>query len=129
MIQSDRGRRFAAAFYYHDCLGRIPGDTTRESPIGFELETNSFQFYAIVRHPLYINSANLTVLCRAWAAAVQVGRAKGAEGSRSGGEQGYSGFRLCQSGIVCAAFMLPQIIWPQIMLWDFYFSLATAFTQ
>ena len=29
------------------CLGRIPGNTTRVPPVGFELETNCFQFYAI----------------------------------------------------------------------------------
>ena len=34
-------------FYYHDCSGRIPGHTTRAPPVGFELETNGFQFYAI----------------------------------------------------------------------------------
>ena len=33
--------------YYHDCSGRIPGHTTRAPQVGFELETNSFQFYAI----------------------------------------------------------------------------------
>ena len=33
--------------YYHDCSGRIPGHTTRAPPVGFELETNCFQFYAI----------------------------------------------------------------------------------
>ena len=33
--------------YYHDCMGRIPGHTTSVPPVGFELETNSFQFYAI----------------------------------------------------------------------------------
>ena len=33
--------------YYHDCSGRIPGHTTRAPPVGFELETNGFQFYAI----------------------------------------------------------------------------------
>ena len=33
--------------YYHDCSGRIPGHTTRAPPVGFELETNSFQLYAI----------------------------------------------------------------------------------
>ena len=41
------GRRVAAA-YYHDCSGRIPGHTTRAPPVGFELETNGFQFYAII---------------------------------------------------------------------------------
>ena len=30
-----------------DCSGRIPGHTTRAPPVGFELETNSFQFYAV----------------------------------------------------------------------------------
>ena len=40
------GRRFAAV-YYHDCSGRFPGHTTRAQPVGFELETNGFQFYAI----------------------------------------------------------------------------------
>ena len=34
--------------YYHDCSGRIPGHTTRAPPVGFELETNGFQFYAIL---------------------------------------------------------------------------------
>ena len=33
--------------YYHDCSGRIPGHTTRAPPVGFELETNGFLFYAI----------------------------------------------------------------------------------
>ena len=33
--------------YYHYCLGRIPGHTTREPTVGFKLETNGFQFYAI----------------------------------------------------------------------------------
>ena len=33
--------------YYHDCAGRIPGHTTRAPRVGFELETNGFQFYAI----------------------------------------------------------------------------------
>ena len=33
--------------YYHDCAGRIPGHTTRAPPVGFELETNGFQLYAI----------------------------------------------------------------------------------
>ena len=33
--------------YYHDCSGQIPGHTTRAPPVGFELETNCFQFYAI----------------------------------------------------------------------------------
>ena len=33
--------------YYHDCSGRIPGHTTRAPQVGFELETNGFQFYAI----------------------------------------------------------------------------------
>ena len=33
--------------YYHDCSGWIPGHTTREPPVGFELETNCFQFCAI----------------------------------------------------------------------------------
>ena len=33
--------------YYHDCSGRIPGLTTRAPPVGFELETNGFQFYAM----------------------------------------------------------------------------------
>ena len=33
--------------YYHDCSGRIPGHTTRAPPVGFEPETNGFQFYAI----------------------------------------------------------------------------------
>ena len=33
--------------YYHDCSGRIPGHTTRAPAVGFELETNSFQFFAI----------------------------------------------------------------------------------
>ena len=33
--------------YYHDCSGRIPGHTTRVPQVGFELETNGFQFYAI----------------------------------------------------------------------------------
>ena len=33
--------------YYHDCSGRIPGHTTRAPPVGFEQETNGFQFYAI----------------------------------------------------------------------------------
>ena len=28
--------------YYHDCLGRIPGHTTREPQVGFELETKCF---------------------------------------------------------------------------------------
>ena len=32
---------------YHDCSGRIPGHTTRAPPVGFGLETNGFQFYAI----------------------------------------------------------------------------------
>ena len=32
---------------YHDCSGRIPGHTTRAPPVGFEPETNGFQFYAI----------------------------------------------------------------------------------
>ena len=40
------GRRFATA-YYHDCSGRIPGHTSRAPQVGFELETNCFQFYAI----------------------------------------------------------------------------------
>ena len=34
-------------YYYHDCSGRIPGPTTRAPPVGFELETNVFQFSAI----------------------------------------------------------------------------------
>ena len=33
--------------YHHDCSGRIPGYTTRAPPVGFDLETNGFQFYAI----------------------------------------------------------------------------------
>ena len=33
--------------YYHDCKGRISGYTTRAPQVGFELETNCFQFYAI----------------------------------------------------------------------------------
>ena len=33
--------------YYHDCSGRIPGHTTRAPPVGFELETNCFQYYVI----------------------------------------------------------------------------------
>ena len=33
--------------YYHDCSRRIPGHTTRAPPVGFKLETNCFQFYAI----------------------------------------------------------------------------------
>ena len=33
--------------YYHDCSGRISGHTTREPQVGFELETNGFQVYAI----------------------------------------------------------------------------------
>ena len=33
--------------YYHDCLWRIPGHTTRATPVECELETNCFQFYAI----------------------------------------------------------------------------------
>ena len=33
--------------YYHDCLGRIPGHTTKEPQVGFKLETNSLQFYVI----------------------------------------------------------------------------------
>ena len=33
--------------YYYDCSGRIAGHTTRVPRVGFELETNSFQFYAI----------------------------------------------------------------------------------
>ena len=37
-------RRFAAD---HDCSGRIPGHTSRAPPVGFELETNGFQFYGI----------------------------------------------------------------------------------
>ena len=40
------GRRFAAALY-HDCSGRISGHTTRAPPVGFKLETNGFQLYAI----------------------------------------------------------------------------------
>ena len=33
--------------YYHDCSGRIPVHTTRAPPVGFELETNGFEFHAI----------------------------------------------------------------------------------
>ena len=33
--------------YYHDCSGRIRGHTTKTPPVGFQLETNAFQFYAI----------------------------------------------------------------------------------
>ena len=33
--------------YHHDCWRQIPGYTTREPQQGFELETNSFQFYSI----------------------------------------------------------------------------------
>ena len=33
--------------YYHDCSGRISGHTTRAPPVGFKLETNGFQLYAI----------------------------------------------------------------------------------
>ena len=33
--------------YYHDCSERIPGHTTRAPPVGFALETNGFQFYAV----------------------------------------------------------------------------------
>ena len=33
--------------YYHDWSGRIPGHTTRAPPVGFELETNGVQLYAI----------------------------------------------------------------------------------
>ena len=36
---------------YHDCSGRIPGHTTRAPPVGFELETNGFRFYATVFFP------------------------------------------------------------------------------
>ena len=44
--------------YYHDCSGRIPGHTTRALPVGFELETNRFQFDAIAN--LDKTSLNLT---------------------------------------------------------------------
>ena len=37
--------------YYHDCSGRIPGHTTRAPPVGFVLETNGFQLYAIANFP------------------------------------------------------------------------------
>ena len=39
--------------YYHDCSGsgRIPGHATRASSVGFELETNGFQLYAIADLP------------------------------------------------------------------------------
>ena len=39
------GRRFAAALIPRS--GRIPGHTTRAPQVGFELETDGFQFYAI----------------------------------------------------------------------------------
>ena len=32
---------------YHDCSGRIPGHTTIEPQVGFELATNSIQFYTM----------------------------------------------------------------------------------
>ena len=42
-----RQGRGSPQLYYHNCLGRIPGHTTREPQVGFEQETNGFQFYAI----------------------------------------------------------------------------------
>ena len=44
------GRRFAA--------GRIPGHTTRAPPVGFELETNCFQFYAIANLVIMLSGHN-----------------------------------------------------------------------
>ena len=42
------GLRFATALLPRPyCSGRIPGHTTREPQVGFELETNSFQLHAI----------------------------------------------------------------------------------
>ena len=38
----------------HHCSGRIPGHTTRATPIGFQLETNGFQFYAYTMVSLLI---------------------------------------------------------------------------
>ena len=40
-------------------MGRIPGHTTRAPPLGFELETNSFQFYAIANLDKTINTTGL----------------------------------------------------------------------
>ena len=60
------GRRFAAALLprVHDCSGRIPGHTTREPPVGFELETNGFQFYDIANLDktcnILVSNLNLT---------------------------------------------------------------------
>ena len=43
---SDR-RRFAAALLPRLFGNNVPGHTTRAPPVGFELATNSIQFYAI----------------------------------------------------------------------------------
>ena len=48
--------------YYHDSLGQIPGHTTREPQVGFELETNCFQFYAIANLDKTSLVGNMTVL-------------------------------------------------------------------
>ena len=44
--------------YYHDCSGRIPGHTTRAPPVGFVLETNGFQLYAIANFPSTISETH-----------------------------------------------------------------------
>ena len=50
--------------YYHDCSGRIPGHTTRVPQVGFELETNGFQFYAIATLDNTSNLLHATLLKR-----------------------------------------------------------------
>ena len=45
-----RARAGQQQLYYHDCSGRIPGHPTRAPLVGFELETNCLQFYAIANY-------------------------------------------------------------------------------
>ena len=59
------GRRCSCAqqLYYHNCSGRIPGHTTREPQVGFKLETNCFQFYAITNLDKTSNINTKSNLC------------------------------------------------------------------
>ena len=50
-------RRFAAALFPRLFGNNVPGHTTREAPVGFELVTNGIQFYAIANLDKYRKSA------------------------------------------------------------------------
>ena len=45
MLKAEVGRR--GSFITTTVRDKIPGHTTRAPPVGFELETNGLQFYAI----------------------------------------------------------------------------------